>query len=176
MVNLIPTPPSLPPHCMILTEVNSMSVTTQNTVGVQIKDTAVWHMKSVHWNNWFLWNIRVKYTLFLLTRPKVLSKVKHTLRVLTTSVRSVLATILLRVPPKLSQIWTKLQFIMFLHSITLIILKIIAADSAVLREGTVPCVCVTCRIRFFLRSNMCRYEPRDCSLDKNSWLWALKLT
>ena len=31
--------------------------------------------------------------------------------------RSVLATILLcRLPPKLSQIWTKLQFIMFLHS------------------------------------------------------------
>ena len=65
--------------------------------------------------------------------------------------RSVLATILLcRLPPKLSQIWTKLQFTMFLHS--RIILKIIAAEG----RNSPLCVChmweVT-RIRFFLRRN-----------------------
>ena len=105
--------------------------------------------------------------------------------------RSVLATILLcRLPPKLSQIWTKLQFIMFLHSRSR---ELWSFWKLLLRREqslvcVTHCVCHMCdqktaqlaRIRFVYvpRRNLWRYETRDCSLDKNqcSWLLALKLT
>ena len=100
--------------------------------------------------------------------------------------RSVLATILLcRLPPKLSQIWTKLQFIMFLHSRS----RELWSFWKLLLRREQSLVCVTHvrsenspagsdKVVYVPRRNLWRYETRDCSLDKNqcSWLLALKLT